>query len=82
MRRGRRGATARSKAALEHSLFDSVERAAYAREADISLATASSDLRRLLDSGLVIQKGRTRGTRYVASQDLLDRVADASDNPT
>jgi Fic/DOC family len=63
--------------ALEHSLFDGVERAAYAREADISLATASSDLRRLVDSVLVIQKGRTRGTRYVASQDLLDRVADA-----
>jgi Fic family protein len=56
--------------ALEQSLFDGVERASYAAEADISLATATSDLRRLVDAGLVTQLGRTRSTRYVASDDL------------
>jgi Fic family protein len=56
--------------ALEQSLFDGAERAAYAAEADISLATATSDLRRLLDAGLVAQLGRTRSTRYVASDEL------------
>jgi len=56
--------------ALEQSLFDGVERAAYATEAEISLATATSDLRRLLDAGLVTQVGRTRSTRYVASDEL------------
>jgi Fic family protein len=56
--------------ALEQSLFDGAERAAYADEAGISLATATSDLRRLLDAGLVTQVGRTRSTRYVASDHL------------
>ena len=56
--------------ALEQSLFDGTERAAYAAEADISLATATSDLRRLVDAGLVTQLGRTRSTRYVASDEL------------
>jgi hypothetical protein len=60
--------------ALEQSLFDGAERASYAREAGVSLATASSDLRRLVDSGLVVQEGRTRGSRYVASQSLLSHV--------
>ena len=53
--------------ALEQSLFRSTERAAYAGEADVSDATASSDLRRLLDAGLIVQRGRGRTTRYVAS---------------
>jgi Fic family protein len=61
--------------ALEQSMFDGAERASYASEADISPATASSDLRRLVDSGLVMRKGRTRGARYVASSTLLDYVA-------
>jgi Fic family protein len=56
--------------ALEQSLFDGVERASYATEAGISLATATTDLRRLLDAGLVTQVGRTRSTRYVASDEL------------
>jgi Fic family protein len=56
--------------ALEQSLFDGAERASYAAEADISLATATSDLRRLVDAGLVTQLGRTRSTRYVASDQL------------
>jgi Fic family protein len=56
--------------ALEQSLLDGAERASYAAEADISLATATSDLRRLVDAGLVTQLGRTRSTRYVASDQL------------
>lgn len=60
--------------ALEQSLLDGAERAAYATEAEISLATAISDLRRLLDAGLVLQIGRTRSTHYVASAELR-RVA-------
>lgn len=61
--------------ALEQSLFDGADRAAYASEADISLATATSDLRRLLDAGLVTQLGRTRSTRYVASDELRQLVS-------
>jgi Fic family protein len=61
--------------ALEHSLVDGAERAAYASEAQISLATASSDLRRLLDAGLLVRRGRTRTTRYLASDALRAHVA-------
>ena len=64
--------------ALEQSLFDGTERAAYATEADISLATATSDLRRLLDAGLVTQIGRTRSTRYIASDELKRWVSSAA----
>jgi hypothetical protein len=60
--------------ALEQSLFDGAERKADAAEADVSLATATTDLRRLLDAGLIDQQGRTRSTRYVASQDLRKHV--------
>ena len=60
--------------ALEQSLFEGVERKAYAAEADVSLATATTDLRRLLDAGLIDQQGRTRSTRYLASQSLRQHV--------
>lgn len=56
--------------ALEQSLFEGVERKAYADEADVSLATATTDLRRLSDAGLLTQQGRTRSTRYLASETL------------
>jgi hypothetical protein len=56
--------------ALEQSLVDGLERKAYAAEADISLATATTDLRRLVDAGLVIRQGRTRSTQYVAAEEL------------
>jgi hypothetical protein len=56
--------------ALEQSLFDGVDRASYAAEADVSAPTASNDLRRLLDADLVVQRGRGRSTRYVASDRL------------
>jgi len=61
--------------ALEQSVFAGVERAAYAVEAGVSPATATSDLRRLSDAGLVVQRGRTSSTRYVASAALRARIA-------
>jgi hypothetical protein len=36
----------------------------------VSAPTASNDFRRLLDAGLVIQQGRGRATRYLASDSL------------
>lgn len=60
--------------ALERALFEGVEPAAYALEADVSRATASNDLRRLLDAGLLLREGRTRTIRYVASDALRMRV--------
>lgn len=56
--------------ALEQSLFQGVDRGSYASEADVSAPTASNDLRRLLDAGMVVQRGRGRTTRYVASEAL------------
>lgn len=62
--------------ALEQSLIGGSDRAGYRDEADVSPATASNDFRRLLDAGLVAGRGRGRGIRYVASDDLRRRVAD------
>jgi Fic family protein len=56
--------------ALELSLFQGVDRASYAAVADVSAPTASNDFRRLLDAGLVVQQGKGRTTRYVASESL------------
>lgn len=60
--------------ALEQSLFQGTDRAAYAAGADVSYPTASGDFRRLLDAGLVEQQGRGRSTRYVASDLLRNEV--------
>ncbi|HSS41116.1 MAG TPA: Fic family protein [Solirubrobacterales bacterium] len=68
--------------ALEQSLLGGTDRARYCEEAEVSPATASADLRRLLDAGLVRQRGRTRSITYVASGDLLalvGRTATAGD---
>ena len=68
--------------ALEQSLFTGVDRASYTAEADVSAPTASNDFRRLLDAGLVVQRGKGRNTRYVASEglrtDLQRRRADST----
>jgi Fic family protein len=72
-----KGWTDRLVIALEQSLMGGTNRASYEREADVSSATASNDFRRLLDAGLVVQKGRGRNTRYVASEDLRSHVAAA-----
>lgn len=70
-----RGWPDRFAIALEQSLFAVCERAGYAREADISPATASSDLRRLVDAGLLVQRGQGRATRYAPSDALRAVVA-------
>jgi DNA-binding transcriptional ArsR family regulator len=60
--------------ALEQSLFQSTDRASYAAEADVSAPTASNDLRRLPDAGLISRQGRGRATRHVASERLVEDV--------
>lgn len=69
-----RGWPDRLVVALEQSLFGGVERGTYAAEADVSLATATTDLRRLQDAALVVAHGRTSSLRYVASPGLRSRV--------
>jgi DNA-binding transcriptional ArsR family regulator len=66
----RRGWPDRLAIALEQSFFGPTDRARYTREAGVSPATASSDLRRLLDAGLLRQHGRGRSVRYQATDEL------------
>jgi Fic family protein len=73
-----RGWPERLVIALEQSLAGGAERAAYAAEAGVSLPTASGDLRRLADAGLVSQQGRTRSTRYVATALLREQLDQAA----
>ncbi|MHB8649171.1 MAG: Fic family protein [Gaiellaceae bacterium] len=68
--------------ALEQALISGTNRTRYSTEADISPASATNDLRRLLDAGLITQHGRGRNTRYVASDQLRDRIARPHDNVT
>jgi Fic family protein len=65
--------------ALEQSLVQGVDRGSYASEADVSAPTASNDLRRLVDAGLVVQRGKGRTTRYVASEALRRELRDHFD---
>lgn len=69
-----RGWPDRLTIALEQSLTTTADRVTYCAEADISPPTASSDLRRLLDAGLIAQEGRGRSTRYRASEMLREWV--------
>jgi Fic family protein len=64
--------------ALEQALIGGTDRGRYSTEADISLATATNDLRRLLDAGLITQQGRGRSTRYQASPTLREEIAASS----
>jgi Fic family protein len=64
--------------ALEQSLAGGTSRSAYGEEADISAATATTDFRRLLDAGLVVQQGRGRNIAYVATDALRSKVADSA----
>jgi Fic family protein len=76
----RRGWPDRFVIALEQSLIGGSDRTSYGEEAEVSPATASADLRRLLDAGLVEQRGRGRNTRYDASESLrFDLVAERAD---
>ncbi len=70
----KRGWPDRLAIALEQSLIGGTDRARYGKEADVSVATASADFRRLLDGGLVEQKGKGRSTRYHASHRLRAEV--------
>ena len=70
-----RGWPGRFVIALERSLIGGADRAGYGAEAGVSPATVSADLRRLLDSGLVEQRGRGPGTRYWASERLRSLLA-------
>lgn len=69
-----RGWPERLVIALEQSLFGSTDRAVYGTEAEISAATATADLRRLVDAGLLVQRGRGRNVHYRASDVLRDRI--------
>jgi Fic family protein len=62
--------------ALEQALIGGSDRTRYAEEADIALVTATGDLRRLLDAGLLTPLGAGRSTRYTASDALRAAVAD------
>jgi Fic family protein len=73
-----RGWPERLVIALEQSLHAGSDRGAYGQEADVSPATASADFRRLLDVGLVVQRGRGRNISYVASESLREGLRDAS----
>lgn len=74
-----RGWPERLTIALEQSLFDGADRAAYCAEASVSPATASADFRRLHDAGLVERRGRGRFTRYFATGELRARVSESGD---
>jgi Fic family protein len=72
-----RGWPERLAIALEQSLSGRTDRGRYSAEADVSPATASADVRRLLDAGLLEQRGQGRGTAYVASGRLRQEAAEA-----
>lgn len=63
--------------ALEQSLRGGSDRSKYCQEADVSAPTASTDFRRLLDAGLIEQRGRAKNTAYVASEELRKLVGDS-----
>lgn len=68
--------------ALEQSLIGGTDRSGYEAEADVSAATASGDFRRLLDAGLVSQRGRGPTTRYHASEKLRGDIDDTIERRT
>lgn len=70
-----RGWPDRFMIALEQSVFDACDRTGYAREADVSTATGSSDLRRMVEAGLLVQTGQGPATRYAPSDALRAALA-------
>ena len=66
----------RAVIAMEHSLVSEIDRSVYAAEAEISLATATSDIRRLVDAGLITQQGRAGSTRYTATGKLRELITE------
>ncbi|MGN6586976.1 MAG: Fic family protein [Solirubrobacterales bacterium] len=61
--------------ALEQALSTRTDRTRYGREAGISSVTASTDLRRLVDAGLLRRHGRGPTTGYAASELLREQVS-------
>jgi hypothetical protein len=55
-----------------------VDGGTYGEEADVSPATASADLRRLLDSGFIARRGCGQSTSYIADEHLRTEVREAS----
>lgn len=72
-----RGWPERLVIALEQSLFGTTDRTTYGEEAEVSGATATADFRRLLDAGLVVQRGRGRNTGYIADRRLREELREA-----
>lgn len=70
-----RGLPSRLAHALEQSLDAGIDRASYAATTGVAVATASTDLRRVMDAGLVERVGQARDTHYVASEALRQLVA-------
>jgi Fic family protein len=70
-----RGWPVRFVLALEQSLIGRCDRTSYSRVAEISPATASSDLRRMVEAGLVVQRDQGPATRYEASDALRAATA-------
>ncbi|MGK2931671.1 MAG: Fic family protein [Solirubrobacterales bacterium] len=66
--------------ALEQAHTGKTDRARYGAEADVATATASTDLRRLVDSGYLDQVGQGRTTSYVPSPKLRRELDAASGN--
>jgi Fic family protein len=69
-----RGWPDRMVIALEQGLVGGTSRTRYAREAEVSHATASADLRRLVDASLLDPRGRGRSSRYVAGEQLRRKI--------
>lgn len=61
--------------ALEQALMGGTDRARFAAEADVAPVTATGDLRRLVDAGLLVQRGAGRSVRYEPSDALRAAVA-------
>ncbi len=71
-----RGWPHRLVVALEQALIVGTDRSRYAAEAGIPLVTATTDLRRLVDAGLLVGRGGGRATRYAPSDALRAAVSD------
>jgi len=76
-----RGLPSRLTVALEQSLSEGVDRSSYAAETGVAAATASADLRRVLDAGLVVRVGQARHTRYLASESLRSLASAGAPTP-
>jgi Fic family protein len=71
----KRGWPDRFVVALEQSIFGGCDRTGYARETGVSAATASSDLRRMVEAGLLLQRGQGPATHYDPSDALREAAS-------